>query len=664
MRPPAARPHTAAMRQAPLDALNAALPDPDHVLEDIVNEVGAALGTELSPGEVNMLTALARVAMGRMERIGALVRGQAASAGAETHNRESLLTVDQLAAENRVYRLVVERSSEVATLLNLDFSIAYISPACRGALGYAPEELTGVVAMQLLHPDDHERIPAFYTGVLAGRSSCLTHRLRRKTGEYVWFETQIHPVRDEKGDVTQALTFSRDITDRKRLEGRLAHQAYHDPLTRLPNRAAFMERLDRALAVAAGRQETVAVLFLDLDNFQVINNSLGHEVGDQVLMAAAQRLRSCLRPQDTVARFSGDEFTILLEEIAGAEAATGIAEQINAALQAPFDVGGQEVFVSGSIGIATGAGGGAPDLILRDADLAMDWAKNSGRATYQLYNSGMRERALERLQLDLDLRRAIDRSEFTLHYQPVVSLRTGRVQALEALVRWVHPTRGLVYPADFIPLAEETGLILPLGRWVLAEACRQAQGWQEDVAGGPPPIVSVNLSSRQFQDPNLLDTVTAVLAQTGLAPSRLQLEVTESLMLADPVSVATLRQLSQLGVRIALDDFGTGYSSLGYLRRFPIHVLKIDRSFVQDLGHNPESTAIVQAIIMVARSLNLTVIGEGVETADQMARLKDLGCDGVQGYFLARPAAAPALQVILPAPARRRRHRKPQAASR
>jgi diguanylate cyclase (GGDEF)-like protein len=399
-----------------------------------------------------------------------------------------------------------------------------------------------------------------------------------------------------------------------------------------------MDRLDRALARSDRHHDTVAVLFLDLDNFKVVNDSLGHQIGDQLLKEIGGRLLECVRPDDTVARLGGDEFTIVLEQVEGSSTAVEVAECIARRLQEPLVLGGHEVVTSASIGIALSRGQDRPDSLLRDADLAMYRAKAGGKAAYAIFDHTMNARAMQRLELESELRHAVERGELRVYYQPIMELTTGRLGEVEALVRWEHPRRGLVSPADFIPIAEETGLILPLGRWVLAEACRQVRAWQSEQPAEAPIILGVNLSARQFQSPDLVADIATVLDETGLPASSLKLEITESVMMSDAETTSsTLRRLKQLGVGLAVDDFGTGYSSLAYLQHFPIDVLKIDRSFVDRLGHDQEADAIVRAIITLARTLNMSVTGEGIETSQQMARLRALGCDLGQGYLIARP---------------------------
>ncbi|HEU4454638.1 MAG TPA: EAL domain-containing protein [Longimicrobium sp.] len=437
--------------------------------------------------------------------------------------------------------------------------------------------------------------------------------------------------------------FADDITARRAVEDQLRHDALHDPLTALPNRHLFLERLARAVLQERRREDFLfAVLFLDLDRFKVVNDSLGHAVGDELLVAVAGRLRGCVRESDTVARFGGDEFAVLLDDIGAVEDALRCADRIQNALRSPVSLSGYEVFTSASIGIALSSTAyGRPDNLLRNADMAMYRAKSGGTGRHELFDRTMHALALTRLQMETDLRRGVERDEFSLHYQPIVSLRTGRIAGVEALLRWRHPERGWIPPHDFVPPAEETGLILPIGRRVVAEACRQLRAWQDAAPGAARLSVSVNLSVKQFSQADLVDQVRAALADSGVDPRLLRLEVTESVLVDNlEAAAATLARLKGLGVQVYLDDFGTGYSSLSSLHRLPIDALKVDRSFVARIGTEPGGLAMARTVAIIARNLDLAVVAEGVETAEQLAELRALGCEYAQGFFFS-PALPP-----------------------
>jgi diguanylate cyclase (GGDEF)-like protein len=430
--------------------------------------------------------------------------------------------------------------------------------------------------------------------------------------------------------VVYLLTRSLDVAHQEN-----RHRAFHDILTGLPNRALFLDRLQQSLDRSDRDRIPRAVLFMDLDNFKVINDSLGHKVGDELLMVVARRLMACLRPGDTAARLGGDEFVVLLDGVAGVGEADLVAERIIGALGAPIELGGRRVFVGTSVGIALCEDTACrPDVLLRDADVAMYEAKKEGKARRKVFNPAMHAQALHRLELENELRRAIEHGELRLYYQPMVLLSTGKVIGMEALVRWEHPERGLIRPREFIPLAEETGLIVPLGRWVLRETCRRACEWGEQYPTASPLLASVNLSVVQFREPDLVGELQGILRETGLEPSRLQLEITESAVVDDTErATALLWELKGLGVRLAIDDFGTGYSSLASLRQFPVDDLKIDKKFVDGLGQNESDAAIVRLVIDLAHALGMQAIAEGVETPEQLARLRDMGCDQAQGYY-------------------------------
>ncbi len=502
--------------------------------------------------------------------------------------------------------------------------------------------------LSAVHPEDRTAVDdAVQRALYEGRSFSIDHRVRLPDGSERLLHQQGRVGFDEAGRKTRIVGTVQDITDRKRLEAKLAHQAFHDPLTGLPNRALLLDRLRDALG-AGTRRAPVAVLFIDLDNFKVINDSLGHETGDEVLVEIGHRLRAGLGPAPTVARFGGDEFVVLLESVTADEAVL-TAQRLLETLRAPVRVDGHEAPISTSIGIALGgplaADAGA---LLRAADTALYHAKAAGRGTLVLFEPRMHAQAVERLHLGVALESAIDRGELALHYQPEVDLVTGGVVGVEALVRWRRPGDHWLLPADFIPLAEETGLILPIGRWVLAEACRQGRIWQERGGRAAPLTVSVNLSPRQIREPSLVADVERALDESGLDPTTLKLEVTEQLLVEDDGKTASaLRALRSKGVRVAVDDFGTGYSSLRYLRRLPVDTLKIDRSFVNGLGAGQADHEIVQAITSLAHTLGMDVTAEGIETEEQLATIRAVGCDRAQGFLFAPPLDPAALDDFL-----------------
>jgi diguanylate cyclase (GGDEF)-like protein len=450
-------------------------------------------------------------------------------------------------------------------------------------------------------------------------------------------------VRDSVPDSIHLIFQIQDITDRKRAEERLLYDAFHDALTGLPNRALFIDHLKLSVERAKRRKDRqFAVLFLDFDRFKIINDSLGHMVGDQLLVGIARRLEACLRPGDTVARLGGDEFTVLLEDLNDTREAIEVAERLQQTLSLPFNLKGSEVFTTVSIGIALSTiGYEHAEEVLRDADTAMYRAKLNGKARHELFDKAMHASAMTLLQLETDLRRAIERKEFVLHYQPIVALETGVIRGFEALVRWQHPERGFISPIDFIPIAEETGLIIPIGQWVLEEACRQIRKWQDQFPQHPPLQISVNLSGKQFTQANLIEQISRLLRETEIDPHTLKLEITESMMMENiDTAINMLEQLRRLGIELSMDDFGTGYSSLSYLHRFPISTLKIDRSFVSRMTSNNENAEIVRTIVMLARNLDMNIVAEGVETEGQLAQLKSLECEYGQGYFFSKPVAA------------------------
>ncbi len=512
---------------------------------------------------------------------------------------------------------------------------------CR-IVGYDEQELLATDFQSLTHPDDLGSLLGEIRGLLAG-GALLTQTEQRylhKNGYYIWTLLSVSKVHNPDSDALDLIFQMQDISDRKEAEERLVHNAFHDVLTGLPNRALFKDHLQLAINRSKrSRDQLYAVLFLDLDRFKVINDSLGHLIGDQLLVGIARRLESSLRPGDTVARLGGDEFTVLLEDLKGLNEVLEVANRLQHNLGTPFNLDGREVFTSVSIGIALSTiGYEHPDEVLRDADTAMYRAKMTGKARHEVFDRAMHARALNLLQLETDLRRAIEREELALHYQPIVDMNSGRISGFEALIRWHHPSKGFISPIDFIPIAEETGLIIPIGQWVLDEACRQVKDWQDRFPEYASLQMSVNLSGRQFTQSDLCESIKSTLLKYDINPRSIKLEITESMMMEDVEdAIKMLQQLRGLGIELSIDDFGTGYSSLNYLRRFPISTLKIDRSFVSQMGGGEENEEIVKTIVMLAKNLNMDVIAEGIETEKQRLQLMALRCQYGQGYLFSRP---------------------------
>ena len=517
-----------------------------------------------------------------------------------------------------------------------------VNPSLCTLLGYTEKELMATDYLKVIHPNELSAALANIKDLMKGKvASCqIEKRYKHKQGHDVWALWSASLARDSFSRSPHLIFQIQNITDRKEAEERLLHDAFHDALTGLPNRALMMDHLKLALARSQRNEKAMfAVIYLDLDRFKIINDSLGHMIGDQLLVGIARRLENSLRPGDTIARLGGDEFTVLLEDIQDRDYVVQIAERIQKELSAPFSLSGREVFTTVSIGIAISSKEyEQTEDILRDADTAMYRAKALGKARYEIFDKGMHDRATKILQLETDLRRALERDEFFVFYQPIMSLETGGLRGFEALVRWRHPESGFISPSDFIPVAEETGMIVQIGEYVLREACQQMQKWAVVLPSDPPLFISVNLSVRQFSQPDLVERVAAILRETGLDPKNLKLEITESAVMEN-VEAATdlLNRLRALGLRISMDDFGTGYSSLSHLRRFPIDTLKIDRSFVTQMADDEENAEIVRTIIGLAQNLGMDVVAEGVETPAQVLTLKALGCEYGQGYFYSKP---------------------------
>ncbi len=565
---------------------------------------------------------------------------------------------DRKEADDRV-RENEERLSALLTnadgaILILDARglVTWCSPSGEHLWGMGAASMLGVSMVRLVHPDDRREVFRQFSKLASspqGATVRVEARMRHQDGSWRWYES-IFTNRLEEPSVEGVIANMRDTTERvmqeqalRDSESRLEHQATHDPLTGLPNRTLMRDRLDVALGRGRRNGSGLAILFCDIDHFKVVNDSQGHSQGDALLIEVAARLADAVRAGDTIARFGGDEFVVLAEDLGSADEAVVLADRIERALSQPFLVNDSEVFVTMSTGIAYGE---AEELevesLLRDADAAMYQAKSRGRARAEIFDDAMRARAVDRHQIEIALRRAVGRRQLQLHYQPVVELAQQRMVGTEALVRWKHPSRGLLYPGTFITVAEDTGLIVPLGAWILDQSCAQTEAWRNlptDAPGADPAdlFVAVNLSARQLSDASLVDDIASVLAATRLDPRRLHLEITESVLMHDvDASKEVLDRLKVLGVRIAIDDFGTGYSSFSYLRRFPVDILKIDQSFVAGLETDVESDAIVHAIVDLGHTLGLEVVAEGVETEGQLGRLREMGCDFAQGYLLSR----------------------------
>jgi len=574
----------------------------------------------------------------------------------------------QLAERDRLFQLISENAADMIALVDGSGNRLYNSPAYSKILGYSPEELRETSPVEQIHPDDRARVVgAAEKARRTGSGERLEYRIRHKDGSWRVLESTANAIRGPQGENEGLVIVNRDITDRKRAEEMLAHHAFHDGLTNLPNRLLFLDRVGRAIAVS--RRHTnlkFAVLFIDIDGFKVFNDSLGHAAGDALLIQISERLTACLRRADTVsrprinekeesllgdstlARPGGDEFAVLAEELRAPSDAVRVAERIQEKLVVPFKVEDQEIVVTASIGIAFGGSAftEAQDL-LRDAEIAMYRAKRAGKARCEVFDNAMHSGALKRLQLETDMRKALDLGEFHVHYQPIVSVRTGLILGFEALSRWRRP-QGMVMPNDFIPVADETGLILTINRQLMLTACTQVRRWQELYPSDPPLFLSVNISPKQFAQADLASQIGQLIKESGMDPGCLDLEITETIAMADAEkSGVALSDLKALGVRLDIDDFGTGYSSLSRLQRFPVDTLKIDRIFVSSMDSDHDTHEIVRIIIMLAQNLGLKVVAEGVETQSQLDLLRKIGCESAQGYLFSKPADNETIERLL-----------------
>jgi len=565
--------------------------------------------------------------------------------------RVELARIVQETRNERRFRAIVQNSSDLITLLGLDLRIVYQSPAVAVVLGGPPNALIGHMLKEFIHPEDvpaaRASLTKAFTGGL-GTTTTLECRVRRADGEWITVDSVMTNLLDEP-DVGAIVLNSRDVTARRSLEKELNHQAFHDTLTGLANRALFLDRLSHAMDRGDRGTDPVGVLFLDLDDFKAINDSFGHPAGDRLLVAVAERIRASTRPGDTVARFGGDEFAVLVESGAMPEAAEAVAERITEGLAGTFRIHANDVAMRASIGIALGRRPQeTPDDLLRDADLAMYLAKRNGKGRFEMYRPNMHAEAVRRLETAVGVRKGLAGGQFEVYYQPIVDTHTGRLIGAEALVRWNHPVRGLLAPIEFIPVAESTGLIVPLGRHVLLEATRQAQEWRQSRLVDDTFYVSVNLSPHQLQEPDLVDEISLALVASGLPPAALVLEVTESAIIENlDLTLPRLHAIRSLGVGLAVDDFGTGYSSLSYLADLPVNFVKIDKSFIDRITSDAGGTTMARAVVDLSRALGFTCIAEGVESESQRAALDDLGCENSQGYLFARPAGATAIAEVL-----------------
>ena len=572
----------------------------------------------------------------------------------------------RLAERERLFHLITENAADMIAVVDTSGRRLYNSPAYEKILGYKPEELAATSSIEQVHPDDRARVlEAAQRARLTGRGERLEYRIRHKDGSWRVLESTSSTIPGADGNTEGLVIVNRDITERKRAEALLEHRAFHDGLTNLPNRTLFLDRLQRAIGVSERHRDfRFAVLFIDIDEFKVYNDSLGHAAGDELLIQIARRLTACLRAVDTVtrgpnkdtqastsdntlARPGGDEFAVLAAELRDPSDAIRMSERIQERLAIPFAVNGHEIVITASIGIVFSGRSTNAEDVLRDSEIAMYRAKRTGKARCEVFDSAMQADAVKRLQLETDLRKALERDEFRVYYQPLVSLQHGRIVGFEALTRWQRP-EGIVLPGEFIAVADETGLILPMNRQLLRAACQQFRRWQTMFPSDPPLVLSVNVTGKEFTQPDLASQIRDILQQTGMDPRSVDLEITETIAMGDADrSAVALSDLKAVGVRLSIDDFGTGYSSLSRLQSFPVDSLKIDRSFISGITLDPDTQEIVRIIVLLAHNFGLSVVAEGIESQQQMEMLKHLGCELGQGYLFSKPSAADTIEALL-----------------
>lgn len=545
------------------------------------------------------------------------------------------------------YRLITENSLDLIATIDPEGNFLYVSPSHQTVVGMDRSQQKSGKLYDWIHPEDRDLVKNEVRKLVDKQksSSIMEFRLQAANGKVIFAETKISAITNEGGLIKKLLFATRDMTDRKNWEQKIYHLAYHDTLTDLPNRRLFMNNLDKAIS-SLNKQEKLAILFIDLDRFKYINDSFGHDMGDYILIEAAQRIKQALRSMDLVARLGGDEFTVILPQIEDVEMVKEIAEKIQQKFKEPIQIPGEQLYLSCSIGIALYPENGRnADDLLKRADTALYTVKERGRSGFALFKHEMEEKSLERIMLENELTKAVKEEQFHLDYQPKLDFSNNELIGMEALVRWNHPELGMIPPNKFIPIAEETGLIIPIGEWVIREACKQNKSWQN--LGYPPLTISVNISVRQLEQTNLLGTIQQILAETELDPQWLEIEVTESILSDLENAADILQKIRDFGVQISIDDFGTGYNSFSYIKHLPIDTVKIDSTFVRDIQNSEESQAIIEAILVLARTLGINVVAEGVESKSQLHFLEKEGCNQGQGYLFSKPVASDVFEQYL-----------------